>query len=261
MAPVWGRLVTWPLMRRPHMYQTRPNHGCRTGLQQCCSTSILKDNGTTGCTNVETPCKYSVRMGDKTTSAVIHRCYLQSFMNSWPDSRLLSELSFNVIFFNEHLFLFWPWPRSCRYASISIYRFVPRQGVMEDVVVASAESARIVWTLTPVPFIVLWSNVKCFSRSQGGTLNECLSESLDHNSRPRGILSISYISDCSIADLMLFYQHNFTGYVTVETFSNSNMQTSIRLTFFHTRQSYALAVTSNKSRDTCILARKKRNVW
>lgn len=59
---------------------------CRTGLQQCCSTSILKDNDTTGCTNVENPCKHSARMEDKTTSAVIHRCYLHCFRKSWPES-------------------------------------------------------------------------------------------------------------------------------------------------------------------------------
>lgn len=28
--PLWERLVTWPLMNRPNMYQARPNHGYRT---------------------------------------------------------------------------------------------------------------------------------------------------------------------------------------------------------------------------------------
>ena len=55
------------------------------------ATSILKDNDTTGCTNVENPCKYSARMEDKTTSAVSRRCYLHSFMKPWPKS-FFSEL-------------------------------------------------------------------------------------------------------------------------------------------------------------------------
>lgn len=105
MAPLWERLVTGPLMRRPHMYQTRPSHGCRTRHQQCCSTSILKDNDNTGCTNVENPCKYSARMEDKTTSAVIHCCYLHCFRKSVPNCfQSTSQMSFSL---NKHLCLLW----------------------------------------------------------------------------------------------------------------------------------------------------------
>lgn len=73
--PLRERLLTWPLMRRPHMYQARPRRCCRARLQRRRSTSVWKDNNATGCTNVENPCKHGARMEVKTTSAVIHHCY------------------------------------------------------------------------------------------------------------------------------------------------------------------------------------------
>lgn len=66
-------------------------------------TSNLKDNDNTGCTNVEDPCKYSARMGDK--SAVIHCCYLHCFRKSVPNCFLsTSQMSFSL---NKHLCLLW----------------------------------------------------------------------------------------------------------------------------------------------------------
>lgn len=51
--------------------------------------SILKDNDTTGCKNVENS-EWEIKVH-------LHRCYLHHFMKSGPDPRLLSELFFNVI--------------------------------------------------------------------------------------------------------------------------------------------------------------------
>lgn len=167
VAPLWERLVTWPLMRRPHMYHKRPDQGWSNGPQHRCSASIVKDNDTTGCTNVEKPSKHSARTEDKATSSVSRRCYLHCFTQSRPES--LSCQFKTACLFYEHLFCF----SFLVDLDVDLRRHVAGKGIL----VVSDESATIV------------SGSICNPVKPNGlleareTLTDGLSERWDHDSR------------------------------------------------------------------------------